>query len=151
VREEIKRMDAARERAIREGALQPDAGLDPLLALQLPDLANYPGWLISHPNGPLWFRGLAQWDDAQLAAELPKLLEGMGGKRFVVGHTVQIPAAIRVRAGGRVLLVDTGMLDGEVYPGGAAIALEIRGDELTAIDAKGERTALMSTGSAVGR
>jgi hypothetical protein len=32
-----------------------------------------------------------------------------------------------------VVQIDTGMLDGEFYPGGVASALEIRGDTLTAI------------------
>lgn len=142
VKEELRRMDAARAAALRGGRIAPDARLDALLALSPPEIAGYPGWLIAHEQGPLWFRGLAQWSDAELAGALPGILASLGAKRIVVGHTVQLPAQIRARAGGRVLLVDTGLLGPPAYPGGAPLALELRGDALAAIAADGERTAI---------
>jgi hypothetical protein len=145
VRDELKRIDAARASAVREGTLTEDASLDDLLALKPPSLESYPGWLIASTRGPLWYRGLAQASDAELAAELPVLLRSLGARRIVVGHTPQLPAAIRSRAGGRVILADTGMLGGAFYPGGAPLALEIRGDALATIDAKGVRTPLAPT------
>jgi len=136
---ELRRMDAARAGAVGKQLLSPEAGLDALLALQLPEIAGYPGWLIAHQEGPLWFRGFSQWSDAELAERLPGILKALRAERIVVGHTVQLPARIRARAGGRVLLADTGLLGPPAYPGGAPLALELRGDALTAIRVDGER------------
>jgi len=51
----------------------------------------------------------------------------------VIGHTPVAGGRITTRFGGRVVLIDTGMLNGEFYPGGVASALEMQGDTLTAI------------------
>jgi hypothetical protein len=132
-RAELARVDGERARAVREGALPPDADLDALLALQRPGLADFPGWWIQHELGPFWFRGYATWSDEELAAKLPDVLKALGAQRIVVGHTPQLPARVTSRAGGRVILADTGMLSGSFYPGGAPLALEIRGDALTVL------------------
>ncbi|HEU4428275.1 MAG TPA: metallophosphoesterase, partial [Myxococcota bacterium] len=114
-RKELARLDAERANALREGVLLADAGLDALLALKRPALAEFPGWLITHPLGPFWFRGHATQSDEELAAELPSVLKRLGAKRIVVGHTPQLPAAVRSRARGRVILADTGMLAGAFF------------------------------------
>jgi hypothetical protein len=44
-----------------------------------------------------------------------------------VGHTVQKTALIRARFGGKIMLIDTGMLS-SYYHGGKASALEIGDD-----------------------
>lgn len=137
VRSELGLMDAERAKAVRDGSLLADANLDALLALKLPSLEAYPGWLIANQQGPFWFRGYATSSDAELGAQLPGVLKALGVKRIVVGHSVQLPAAILARAGGRAILADTGMLGGSFYPGGAPLALEIRGEALATIDAKG--------------
>jgi len=74
------------------------------------DFLGLGGWLSFHPEGPLWFRGFAQWSDQQGAQFLASLLPAFGAKRFVVGHTVQLDGRIRARFGGKVFLIDTGML-----------------------------------------
>ncbi len=142
VRRELARVDAEHAKAVRSGALPADANLDALLALKPPPLATYASWLIANAQGPFWHRGYASWTDDELGAQLPALLKALGAKRIVVGHSAQLPAAIRARAGGRVILADTGMLGGAFYPGGAPLALEIRGDALAVVDAKGVRSAL---------
>jgi hypothetical protein len=63
------------------------------------------------------------------------LLERYGAKRFVAGHTPQQDGRITVRYGGRVILIDTGMLT-SVFKGRAS-ALEIDGEALTSIYADG--------------
>ncbi len=143
VRSEIKRIDAARATAVRLQLLPSTASLDDLLALKLPDLARFPSWLIANSEGPLWFRGYENWNDAELAARLPLILAAVDAKRIVVGHSVQLPAAIRVRAGGRAILIDTGMLGEPFYPGGAPLALEVQGERLTVIALDGTRIALL--------
>jgi hypothetical protein len=142
VRSELALADAELANAVRSGALTADADFEALLALAPPTLAAYPSWLIAHGAGPLWYRGYAKSTDAELEAQLPGVLKALGAKRIVVGHSAQLPAAIRARAGGRVILADAGMLGGASFPGGAPLALEIRGGAFTVVDAKGARTPL---------
>jgi len=85
---------------------------------------GYPGWLVFHDNGPLWFRGYAQWTDTDGASHIQRLTQAFGVARFVVGHTPQTNGQIGARFGGKVYLIDTGMLAGYV-PGGRASAWNI--------------------------
>ena len=88
----------------------------------------------SSENGPLWYRGLAE-DPEPGAAPPPveSILQTIGARAIVIGHTVARGFRIATRFDGRVIQIDTGMLSGTSYPGGVASALEIRGDTLTAI------------------
>ncbi len=54
------------------------------------------------------------------------MLLGHGAKRLVIGHTPH-PKGIDIRAGGRLVLIDTGI---SRYYGGALGWLEIIGDRL---------------------
>ena len=87
-------------------------------------------WFPTQVDGPLWYRGLATADEAELAPQLDGILAAFGARLIAVGHTPQV-GEIRSRFDGRVLLIDTAM----AYPelGGRAAALEIDGDRLTAI------------------
>jgi hypothetical protein len=89
-------------------------------------------WLSTYPEGPLWFRGYAQWTNEELAASLPSLLSTYKARRFIVGHTVMKNGEIQTRQNHGVLIIDTGM-NQAVYPEGRPSALEIRGDRLSAI------------------
>ena len=104
------------------------------------EFLKYPQWLCTNPDGPLWFRGYALWSDGDGARTIDDLLTKYGAQRFVVGHTVQADGRIRSRFGGKVLLIDTGMLS-SLYVGGRASALEILGDQITALYAD-QRTVL---------
>ncbi len=73
-------------------------------------------------SGPLWDRSLADDDLSALLEMLPPLLSRLGAERVVVGHTTQEDGRIRVRAGGRVFLIDTGA--GPAFEGRAS-ALEV--------------------------
>ena len=83
-------------------------------------------------DGPLWYRGLAQEDEAAFAPAVDKILEAVGARAIVIGHTVTPTGRITPRFGGRVVQIDTGMLT-SVYKGGRPSALEIVGDKWTAI------------------
>jgi hypothetical protein len=87
------------------------------------------------PNGPLWFRGFAQWSDADGAPQMAALLKKYRVKRFVSAHTPLTAAQYRIqrRFGGSLFLIDTGMLDGKYFPGGRPSALELVDDAATAI------------------
>ena len=83
-------------------------------------------------TGPLWYRGLAQEPEATFAPTLESILKRMAARAIVVGHT---PSAGRItsRFGGRVVQIDSGMLDGTFFPGGAPSALVIEGTTMTAV------------------
>jgi hypothetical protein len=91
-----------------------------------------PEQLSTSERGPFWYRGLAQEPEDEFRPTLDVILARMGARAIVVGHTVA-PGRIAARFGGRVALIDSGMLGGDFYPGGVAAALEINGDVLTAI------------------
>lgn len=84
-------------------------------------------------TGPLWYRGLANEPEAALSSVLPAILEQMQARAIVIGHTPVLPGRIATRVGGRVIQIDSGMLDGTFFPGGVPSALELRGDAVTAI------------------
>jgi len=88
--------------------------------------------LIAGPEGPLWYRGLAT-DPPMPVEQVDEILQALGVKALVVGHTPTRDNRITVRYGGRVFQIDTGMLDGEFYPGGVPSALEINKGTVTAI------------------
>jgi hypothetical protein len=85
-------------------------------------------------EGPLWFRGYAQWPETpENGAQLSALFTRLGVSRFVTGHTPTLPAArIAPRFGTRVFLIDTGMLS-TYFKGGRASALELQDGRVTAI------------------
>ncbi len=98
----------------------------------LKEFLAFGSWLSTHPDGPLWFRGFAQWSEEEGAEQVSQLLKTYGVKRFVVGHTPQLPVRIQMRFQGKIFLIDTGMLS-SYYQGGGASALEIRDGKVAAI------------------
>lgn len=82
-------------------------------------------------DGPLWFRGFAQWSDDE-APKVTTVLERYGVRRFVTGHTPLMPGRVRARFGNRIFLIDTGMLS-SYFKGGRASAIELQGARVTAI------------------
>ena len=86
----------------------------------------------SRETGPLWYRGLAQEPEAAFAPTLDSILKRLGARAIVVGHTPSV-GRITPRFGGRVVQIDSGMLDGTFFPGGAPSALLIEGGSMTAV------------------
>ncbi|HNI58870.1 MAG TPA: metallophosphoesterase [Pseudomonadota bacterium] len=63
----------------------------------------------SDPEGPLWFRGLAESLQEQVqSAYLKELATSQGAGRIVMGHTIQ-DKGISLRADGKIALIDVGM------------------------------------------
>lgn len=96
--------------------------------LHLLDLSH---WLCMSNDGPLWFRGYDAWSDEEGPPQIEKILAAYGAEHVVVGHTVQKSNHIRARFGGKVFLIDTGMLT-TYWAGGRASALEILGNKFMA-------------------
>jgi 3',5'-cyclic AMP phosphodiesterase CpdA len=109
--------------------------LDLPLLREAQDLLNIGRWSLVEPEGALWFRGYAQWPEDTSAAQVTSFLDQLKLARIVVGHTPTADRRIASRYGGRVVLIDTGMLP--IYNGNAS-ALEITGTRLKAIYPDGE-------------
>ena len=84
-------------------------------------------------TGPLWYRDSPTSPKRSLSPTLDGILERMKARAIVIGHTTVLPGKITTRLGGRVMQIDTGMVNGEFYPGGVPSALEMQGTTLTAI------------------
>jgi hypothetical protein len=112
-------------------------GLNKSIQADMAALPVPPGQIMSlvatREDGPLWYRGLASEPEEAFAPALETILKRMGARAIVVGHTPVAKARIQTRFAGRVVLIDTGMLNGEFYPGGGPSALELQGTALTAI------------------
>jgi hypothetical protein len=98
-----------------------------LRSAKISQLAGLSGWLCIREDGPLWFRGYDQWSEEEGLPQVETILGAYNATNIVVGHTVQKTATIRPRFGGKVFLIDTGMLS-TYYPGGKPSALEIGDD-----------------------
>ena len=86
----------------------------------------------SAEDGPLWYRGLANEPEDTFAPTLETILQRLQARAIVVGHT-PTDGRIRTRFGGRVVQIDTGMLNGTFFPGGVPSALEVKGEAMAAI------------------
>jgi len=102
-----------------------------LAALPPPEQAA--SLMAASETGPLWYRGLALQKEEEVAPVLPTTLEQMKARAIVIGHSTVLPGRIVSRLDGRVILIDTGMVNGEFYPGGVSSALEWNGTMVTAI------------------
>jgi hypothetical protein len=93
---------------------------------------------VGSDNSPLWFRGYSPpprgLDDDELATLLDLTDRTHKVRRTVAGHTPLGEHEILERLGGRVFLIDTGMLTR--YYGGRASALEISGTQVSTVYAE---------------
>jgi hypothetical protein len=121
--EEAAAVQAGREATVPQKTADLEALLERFLAWHTRTFAS--------PDGPLWYRGYSQWTDEEGAPQIARVLAASGVKRLVVGHTPQPDARVRVRFGGTVFLLDTGML--AAYYKGRGSALELAGGTATAI------------------
>ena len=119
-------------KASNEGgpALDPDK-IDMPFLREAVEVLKIDEWTVLAGEGPLWYRGYAQLPDDPAGGPFAALLTKYDARRFVVAHTPQQTGRIAARFGGRVYVIDTGMLK-EVY-GGKPSALEVKGAEVTAI------------------
>lgn len=147
---EIATYDRLRELMISNRVVPSTAGISAMIRAfneqDPPDpeyaaLADANKWLVRSPEGPLWFRGAARWDEETEAERMVELLARVGAQKMVVGHTVQDEGRIEVRFGGRVFLIDTGMLS-SVYQGGRPSALVIENGTFSAVYTDGSEEIL---------
>jgi hypothetical protein len=127
-------LQAARATAMiaRANAATGDAVTMPMGLQPLEELGRIGTWFLLNPNSPLWTRVFATWKSDEGRPKVEELAARYKASRFVVGHTPLKDGRIAARFGGRVLLIDTGMLS-TYYTGGRASALEIAGNKISAI------------------
>jgi hypothetical protein len=75
---------------------------------ELRDFSKLEGGIVMDEDGPLWYRGLAQDDEASLAPHVNAVLERLGAKYLVIAHT-PTKGMILPRVGGKVLMIDVGL------------------------------------------
>lgn len=157
IKKDILAWDAARDALVREDLARPFFTLREIVDVAVAELQRIAGALetksapgdhvtrefVEHlqfvakigrsplveADGPLWFRGYAQWTDEE-GEKVTVLLKRLGAERFVTAHTPQ-PPGILPRFANRVFLIDTGMLT-SVYKGRPS-ALELQDGTITAI------------------
>jgi hypothetical protein len=106
-----------------------------------PEVAGGPHDILWNEQGPLWYRGLAQHDEAVEAANVTALLAYHHVRRIVVGHTKQY-RMVNARFDGAVLLTDIAVPVGCVDPHAFLIK---EGDTLSAVH-RGHRLPLAVSG-----
>lgn len=72
-------------------------------------------------DGPLWYRGWAHNPDDVVCATVDAVLDKLGARRMIMGHTPNFEKIVS-RCGGKIVIIDTGI--SRAY-GGALSALEI--------------------------
>ena len=92
------------------------------------------------PEGPVWFRGFAQWSESEGQAATTVVLNRFGVSRAVAGHTPTSTRRIVSRFDNRVFLIDTGML-ASAYAGQPS-ALEFFDGVVTAVYLSGREPIL---------
>lgn len=87
------------------------------------------------PLSPLWYRGNVGCSAPIESDRLTATLESIGAERVVMGHTPTATHRVLSRLDGRVIEIDTGMLN--AYYGGSGNALKIDGELLEVITEEG--------------
>ncbi|HEY8003805.1 MAG TPA: metallophosphoesterase [Phenylobacterium sp.] len=108
-----------------------------------PEVAGGPHDILWNEQGPLWYRGMAQNDEAAESANVAAALKRYGVRRIVLGHTKRY-SMVNPRFGGQVILTDIAVPDGCPDPHGFLVK---EGDTLTAVH-RGHKLPLGVSGAA---
>lgn len=105
--------------------------------------------LLHAADSPLWYRGNVGCSAPVEVDRLDAVLTAIGAERVVVGHTPTASRQVLERLGGRVVEIDTGMLND--YYGGTGNALVIEDGELAVVGETGAASAVLTHPRRVGR
>lgn len=75
-------------------------------------------------NGPLWYRGNVACGVLVESDRLTKALDAIGAERVIIGHTPTQAREVLARLDGRVIEIDTGMLNPYYKGSGHALIIE---------------------------
>jgi hypothetical protein len=107
------------------------------ISKEMRDFSKLEGGLVMDQDGPLWYRGLAQGDENELAAHVKSVLERWGAGTIVIGHT-PTKGMVMPRFERKVLMIDVGL--SEVY-GSHTACLLVEGGKQFAVH-RGEKVPL---------
>jgi hypothetical protein len=110
---------------------------------ELDDLQKVETGMTADPDGPLWYRGLAELPEGGLAGHVDSVLKAHSARHIVIGHTPQ--PAVMPRFGGKVIVIDVGL--SKVF-GGPPALLIIEGTKYYALH-RGQRLELPVDGGDV--
>jgi hypothetical protein len=140
---EVRWVNTLIETAKTKGEAPDLADVNVPLVKEAAAILGIGAWSLLDGDGPLWYRGYALSEDADLDAPFTALLARWDADRLVVGHTVNRDFRVRTRLGGRLFLIDTGML-APVYKGtGSALDFDSAG--VTVFYGDGRRDVLTAT------
>lgn len=97
---------------------------------ELADFSKIKGGVVEDPDGPLWYRGLAQSpeNDSAVAGGLDTFLRNQQARHLVIGHTPQL--AVLPRFQGKVIAIDVGL---SAYFGGPPAFLLVENGKYFAV------------------
>lgn len=114
--------------ALLDNYLPPlDAQVEVLNAIKIVKKLNLSD--IHALQGPLWYRGNVMCSELIEQDKLAPTLRAIGAHRVVIGHTPTPGRTVLERIDGRVIQIDTGMLNN--YYGGKASVVIVENDELS--------------------
>jgi len=91
---------------------------------------------VNAPDGPLWYRGNVYCGELIEEDRVDTVLDVLGARRVVIGHTPTPDRAVLERLDGRVFEVDTGMLSN--YYGGSGHALVLEGERVYVVSERSD-------------
>jgi len=115
------------EQARIAAGIATDASLDVELLAALDAVARLNDAVVHDPAGPLWYRGTVGCSALAEGDVVAGALAAIGASRVVIGHTPTVTRRVLERMNGRVIEIDTGMLN-SAY-GGSGHALIIKNGE----------------------
>jgi len=113
-------------------AYLPDLDEDPVVLAAIADVKRLATSGLMTTDGPLWYRANVSCGAIIEEHRLVETLEAIDADRVVVGHTPTLTRQVLQRFNGRIIEVDTGMLN--TYYKGSGNALVLEGDMMTVLN-----------------
>ena len=101
-------------------------------------------WYLVRQDGPVWFKGATEWDEAENGAEMAEMLDAIGVSTMITGQSAGGRGKIEARFEGRVLLTSVGMSD-EPWVKRQPACLEITGDDYNVVSPEGGQALLLTS------
>lgn len=117
-------------------ALPADPDRPPAITASIETVMQLSSAAIHGLDSPIWYRGNVACPEIVEIDRIDPVLESIGASRVVIGHTPTLDRQVHSRLDGRVIEIDTGMLNG-YYQGSGHALLQI-GDALEVIAQDGQ-------------
>jgi hypothetical protein len=105
-------------------ALAADPSIEPGVREALDTVMRLNEGRVHSSDSPLWYRGTVGCSLVEEEHVLADALAGAGARRVVIGHTPTVTRQVLERFGGRVIEIDTGMLNSAYRGAGFALIMD---------------------------